>query len=137
MAELGEDPRSNTISGDGFFGEALLVEGGPENLGYFRRQTLGESGPRAGEERLEIYVNSIVTRIDAEGVDIKGLNGSAALILEEKICETGVWASPLAKMLADATGAQCDRAGRIRVQPDCSATRPPGSFRGRQHDELQ
>src|ERR1700720_3993791 len=32
----------------------------------------------------------------------------------------GVLASPLAKMLADATGAQRDRAGRIKVEPDCS-----------------
>jgi NADH:ubiquinone reductase (H+-translocating) len=33
-----------------------------------------------------------------------------------KIWAAGVMASPLAKMLADATGAQCDRAGRIKVR---------------------
>src|SRR5262249_21529312 len=32
----------------------------------------------------------------------------------------GVLASPLARKLAEATGAECDRAGRVKVEPDCS-----------------
>ena len=44
------------------------------------------------------------------------------------IWAAGVSASPLAKMLADATGAELDRAGRIKVQPDCSLPGHPEVF---------
>ena len=45
-----------------------------------------------------------------------------------KVWAAGVQASPLAKMLADATGAECDRAGRIAVLPDCSLPGHPEVF---------
>jgi NADH dehydrogenase len=44
------------------------------------------------------------------------------------IWAAGVAASPLARMLADASGAECDRAGRIAVQPDCSLPGRPEVF---------
>jgi NADH dehydrogenase len=44
------------------------------------------------------------------------------------IWAAGVSASPLAKMLADASGAERDRAGRIKVQPDCSLPGHPEVF---------
>jgi NADH dehydrogenase, FAD-containing subunit len=52
----------------------------------------------------------------------------STLLAKTKIWAAGVLASPLAKMLADATGAQCDRAGRIKVQPDCSLPGHPEVF---------
>ena len=45
-----------------------------------------------------------------------------------KIWAAGVEASPLAKLLADASGAECDRAGRIKVLPDCSLPGHPEVF---------
>ena len=40
----------------------------------------------------------------------------------------GVQASPLAKMLAEKTGAETDRAGRVSVNPDCSLPGHPEVF---------
>ena len=52
---------------------------------------------------------------------MKGPDGSVRHFSSKtKIWAAGVLASPLAKMLADATGAQRDRVGRIKVEPDCS-----------------
>ena len=45
-----------------------------------------------------------------------------------KIWAAGVLASPLAKTLADASGAQRDRASRIKVEPDCSLPGHPEVF---------
>jgi NADH dehydrogenase len=45
-----------------------------------------------------------------------------------KIWAAGVTASPLATMLADASGAEQDRAGRIKVRPDCSLPGHPEVF---------
>ena len=52
---------------------------------------------------------------------MKGPDGSVRHFSSKtKIWAAGVLALPLAKMFADATGAQRDRAGRIKVEPDCS-----------------
>ena len=45
-----------------------------------------------------------------------------------KIWAAGVQASPLATMLAKATGADTDRVGRVAVQPDCSLPGHPEVF---------
>ena len=52
-----------------------------------------------------------------------------------KIWAAGVAASPLAKMLADACGADVDRAGRIKVRVRLLPPGPSGGVRGRRHDE--
>ena len=41
---------------------------------------------------------------------------------QTKVWSAGVAASPLAKIIADQSGAEIDRAGRIKVQPDLSLT---------------
>ena len=99
----------------------LLFEGGPEILATFGDRLSGRATRELEKIGVEIRVNSIVAHIDANGVDVKGSDGSVQhFAAKTKIWAAGVLASPLAKMLADATGAQCDRPGRIKVQPDCS-----------------
>jgi NADH dehydrogenase len=99
----------------------LLFEGGPEILPTFGDRLSGKATSELKKIGVEIHVNSIVTHVDADGVDIKGPDGSAQRFsAKTKVWATGVLASPLARMLAQATGAECDRAGRIKVEPDCS-----------------
>ena len=60
---------------------------------------------------------------------MKGPDGEVQRVAARtKIWAAGVQASPLAKLLADATGADCDRAGRVAVQPDCSLPGHPEVF---------
>jgi NADH:ubiquinone reductase (H+-translocating) len=107
----------------------LLFEGGSEILATFGDRLSGKAAHELEKIGVEIYVNSIVTHIDADGVDVKGPDGSAQhFAAKTKIWAAGVSASPLAKLLADATDAQCDRAGRIKVQPDCSLPGHPEVF---------
>ena len=107
----------------------LLFEGGPEILATFGDR-LSEKATRELEKNgVEIHVKSIVARLDADGVDVKRADGSVQhFSAKTKIWAAGVLASPLAKMLADATGAECDRAGRIKVRPDCSLPGHPEVF---------
>jgi NADH dehydrogenase len=112
-------------------GEArvLLFEGGPEILATFGDKLSGKATHELEKMGVEIHVKSIVTHIDADGVDVKGPDGSVRhFSAKTKIWAAGVLASPLAKMLADATGAECDRAGRVKVQPDCSLPGHPEVF---------
>jgi NADH:quinone reductase (non-electrogenic) len=107
----------------------LLFEGGSEILATFGDRLSGKATHELEKIGVEIHVKSIVAHIDADGVDVKGPNGSVQhFSAKTKIWAAGVLASPLAKLLADATGAQCDRAGRIKVQPDCSLPGHPEVF---------
>ncbi len=107
----------------------LLFEGGKEILASFGDR-LSEKGKRELERTgVEIHVGSIVTAVDSDGVEVKGPDGTVQrYAAKTKIWAAGVAASPLAKMLADACGAELDRPGRIKVQPDCSLPGHPEVF---------
>ena len=107
----------------------LLFEGGPEILATFGDKLSGRATRELERIGVEIHVRSLVTRLDAHGVDVKGPDGSVQRYsAKTKIWAAGVTASPLAKMLADATGVECDRSGRIKVGPDCSLPSHPEVF---------
>ena len=107
----------------------ILFDGGPEILATFGDK-LSAIGTRELERTgVEIHVRSIVTHVDAEGVDVKDADGSVQrYAAKTKIWAAGVAASPLARMLAEASGAECDRAGRIKVLPDCTIPGHPEVF---------
>jgi NADH dehydrogenase len=73
-------------------------------------------------ERLGVTVrtNTKVTDIAADHVVLRWGGGSERLGTQTVIWAAGVAASPLAKGLAEATGAAMDRASRIIVEPDLS-----------------
>ena len=114
---------------DGADVRVLLFEGGKEILASFGDE-LSERGARELQETgCEIHASSIVQHVDADGVEVKGPDGSVQrYAAKTKIWAAGVAASPLAKMLADASGAECDRAGRIQVLPDCTLPGHPEVF---------
>jgi NADH:ubiquinone reductase (H+-translocating) len=105
------DPRSSRV---------LLLEGGPEILATFGDR-LSDKGRRELERiGVEIHTGSIVSEVDARSVVVKRKDGEERIDCMTKIWAAGVQASPLARLLAEATGATCDRAGRIEVLPDCT-----------------
>jgi NADH dehydrogenase len=107
----------------------LLFDGGKQILSTFGDR-LSDIGTRELERTgVEIHTESIVTGVDAAGVDVKGPDGKVARFpARTTIWAAGVAASPLAKALADALGGECDRAGRIKVLPDCTLPGHPEIF---------
>lgn len=107
----------------------LLFEGGNEVLANF-----GDNLSRHAERELkktgvETHTSSIVTGVDADGVDYKTPDGSTRRFDSKTVIwAAGVTASPLARLLAEATGAECDRAGRVEVLPDCTLPGHPEVF---------
>jgi NADH dehydrogenase len=107
----------------------LLFEGRPEILATFGDKLSGRATRELERIGVEIHVRSLVTRLDAHGVDVKGPDGSVQRYsAKTKIWAAGVTASPLAKMLTAATGVECDRSGRIKVGPNCSLPSHPEVF---------
>ncbi len=108
--------------------EVLLVEGSgrvlqamPEGLSERARQQLEKLGVR-------VRLGALVTSIDAGGLDVRegGPDGPVRRIDSRcVIWAAGVAASPLGRLLAKALGAECDRAGRVKVQPDLSVEGHP------------
>jgi NADH dehydrogenase len=98
----------------------VLLEGAPRVL-----PTYPEDLSRSAEEQLrklgvEVQTNAIVTSVEAGRVCI----GSEQLPSSLTLWAAGVKASPLGQKL----GAELDRAGRVRVQPDLSLPTHPEVF---------
>jgi len=77
---------------------------------------------------VEIRLNTLAVDMDHESITVKGPDGLETIRARTRIWAAGVQASPLATMLADRTGGETDRAGRISVNPDCSVPGYPEVF---------
>jgi len=107
----------------------LLFEGGAEVLASFGDRLSERATKELTKTGVEVHTGSIVTAIDADGVDVKDGDGAVTRYpARTAIWAAGVSASPLAKQLADASGAELDRAGRIKVERDCSIPGHPTVF---------
>ena len=69
-----------------------------------------------------------VTNVDGEGVVVQTSDGTETIKAGTVIWAAGVQASPLAAMLAKATGAEVDRSGRIATLPDLTLPDHPEVF---------
>jgi NADH:ubiquinone reductase (H+-translocating) len=110
----------------------LLLEGGSRVL-----QAMPEESSRRAQEQLEklgvqVRLDARVTAIDGTSVQVEpglGPDSTSAQIYTIRsrcvIWAAGVAASPLGRQLAQATGASCDRAGRVLVEPDLSVPGHP------------
>jgi NADH dehydrogenase len=106
-----------------------LLDAAPTVLGSFpeRLQRIAHRDLEA--LGVEIRTHAEVTNVDAEGVEFEEEHGARSRIRTRTILwAAGVKASPLAGMLAQATGASLDRAGRIEVNPDCTLPGRPEVF---------
>ncbi|PXW32393.1 UNVERIFIED_CONTAM: NADH dehydrogenase FAD-containing subunit [Williamsia faeni] len=92
-------------------GDALPVYGG--SLSAYAKKSLEAGG-------VELLLNSLVTDMDSDGVTIKIGAGAATrkIAADTIIWSAGVQASAFTAVLAEATGAETDRAGRILINQD-------------------
>jgi NADH dehydrogenase len=78
---------------------------------------------------VEIHLNTLVTNMDDDGVEISKQDGDTERIPSAtKVWAAGTRASGLAATLADAAGVPVDKAGRVMVEPDCSVPGHPEIF---------
>ena len=77
---------------------------------------------------VEVELQAPVTDIDAHGLTMGTDQDSRRIDARTIIWAAGVRASPLAEVLARATGAQLDRARRLEVEPDLSLPSHPEVF---------
>jgi NADH dehydrogenase len=98
----------------------ILVQGGPRVLPQFPEELSAKALLRLQRIGVEVRLNSRVTKVDAEGVNI----GEERIRSKNVFWTAGVSASPLLRSFNLPT----DRSGRIVVQGDCSAANHPEVF---------
>jgi NADH dehydrogenase len=99
----------------------LLFDGGSAPLAMFGPKLSALAARDLGKLGVDLHMGSIVTHVDADGLQVKGHDGNVTRYEAGNVLWTaGVEAPPLATAVAKATGAQQDRAGRIVVGKDCT-----------------
>ena len=107
----------------------VLVDGAPLVLPTFGDPLSAKAAKRLRELGVEIKLNAMVVGLDAGGIEIKGQDGHHERIEAlTKVWAAGVSASPLGRILAEHAGAEVDRAGRVKVNPDCTLPGYPNVF---------
>ena len=106
----------------------VLVEAAPTVLGPFDPKLQRYTQRRLAKMGVEVRVDTAATAMTDDSITVNGPEGQERIAARTKIWAAGVQASPLAKMLSEATGAQTDRAGRVAVRPDCTLPGHPEVF---------
>jgi len=97
----------------------LLFDAGTMPLAPFGPKLSAKAAKTLATMGVEMHLHSMVTDVDQHGLVVRDKDGVSTRYEAGNVLWTaGVAAPPLAGMLAKATGAEQDRAGRIVVQPD-------------------
>jgi NADH:quinone reductase (non-electrogenic) len=114
------DPRAARI---------LLVEAADRVLTSFPPSLSAKAERSLERLGVTVLTGRMVVEIDAGGVTLQGRDGDAERIASHAVVwAAGVTASGLAGRLADLTGAEPDRAGRVTVEPDLTLPGHPEVF---------
>ena len=103
----------------------LLIEGTSRLLTMYTPQLSQHGKDALNDVGVAVLLNTKVTNIDADGVDIEHDGQKERLAAKTVLWAAGVAASPLARVLAQKTGAKTDRAGRVVVEPDLTVPGHP------------
>jgi len=107
----------------------VLVEGTEHLLG-----SMGARVSRLTEQKLtrmgvEIHLGAMVSDMDGQDVEITTSDGNTQRIpAATKIWAAGTRASGLGGLIAEGAGGELDKAGRVKVAPDCSLPGHPEVF---------
>jgi NADH dehydrogenase len=114
------DPRQSKI---------ILLDAADRVLPGFDTKLSKYTTKKLGRLGVDIELGAMVVDMDENGLEVKDTDSSHRRIeATTKIWAAGVAASPLGKQVADQSGAEVDRAGRVKVQPDCTLPGHPEVF---------
>ena len=107
----------------------VLLDAAPAVLAPFGPKLSAEAQRILEDIGVEVHLEAMVVGLDAEGVTYRSKDGSETFIPAAcKVWAAGVAASPLGRMLAEGSGAQLDRTGRVQVNADLTLPGHPEVF---------
>jgi NADH dehydrogenase len=129
IAELARDTlRRDFRAIDPRTGRILLVEAADRVLTGFAPSLSAKAARSLEKLGVTVMTESPVVNVDGEGVTIDAGSGPERIPSRTVIWATGVDASRLASRLAELTGAESDRSGRVTVEPDLTLPGHPEVF---------
>jgi NADH:ubiquinone reductase (H+-translocating) len=108
--------------------QVVLVEGGERVLATYPPVLSDKANGYLKRLNIQVRTKAFVTDIHETAVQIKSGADVELLPARTVIWAAGVSATPLARSLSEATGAQVDRIGRLVVGPDLSIAGHPEIF---------
>lgn len=93
----------------------ILLEGGERILPAFRPELSRKAERALGKLGVTIKTKTLVTQVEQGNVHIQADNKAEVISAETVLWAAGIKIHPLAKILAEKTGAETDRIGRILV----------------------
>jgi len=101
--------------------KVLLFDGGSAPLSTFGPHLSALAARELATLGVELHMGTMVTHVDENGLEVRDHQGTVTRYEAGNVFWTaGVAAPPLAKAVAEATGAQQDRTGRLVCGPDLS-----------------
>lgn len=120
--------RGNFRSIDPSQARIILVEGTKSILGAYPPKLSVKAVKSLRRLGVTVRTNALVIDVQAAGLTIRCDAESETIRAHTVLWAAGIQASHLGKALAQASGAQLDRAGRVVVQPDLTLTGHPEVF---------
>jgi NADH:ubiquinone reductase (H+-translocating) len=120
--------RSNFRRIDTAAARIVLLDASPRILQSFDERLAQRAAAKLERMGVEIRTGTLVTGMDAAGVELKTSAGVERLPATTKIWSAGVQASPLGSTVAAQAGVELTRTGQVRVMPDCSLPGHPDVF---------
>src|SRR5215213_1675428 len=109
--------------------KVILLDAAPAVLGNFGDKLSNAARKQLDSIGVDVELNAKVIGVDNTGVDIIDAAGNERRIRSRcKVWAAGVSASPLGKQLAEQSGAEIDRAGRVKVNEDLTLPGHPEIF---------
>jgi NADH dehydrogenase len=107
----------------------VLVDALDDVLGTFGTKLSAKAAKQLQRMGIEVWLNERVVDVDGRGLTVEDKSGARTHIPARTIVwAAGVQASGLTKTLAEQSGAELDRGGRIKVQPDVTLPGHPEVF---------
>ena len=100
--------------------QILLLQGGERILPFVAPELSKAAADALQAIGVEVYTKTRVTNIDNEIVTFKQGDKVQQISSKTILWAAGIQASPMGKILAKRTDAECDHVGRIIVEPDLS-----------------
>jgi NADH:ubiquinone reductase (H+-translocating) len=109
--------------------KVILLDAAPAVLGAFGDKLSTAARKQLENMGVDVELNAKVVGVDNTGVDIIDSDGKERRIRSRcKVWAAGVSASPLGKQLAEQSGGEVDRAGRVKVNEDLTLPGHPEIF---------
>ncbi len=107
----------------------VLVDAADEVLGAFGGDLSQSAARELKRLGVEVQLGAKVVDVDATGIEVEDSEGRRRrIVARTKVWAAGVAAAPLGRVIAEQAGAETDRAGRIKVQPDLTVPGHPEVF---------